>query len=76
MEAKRALVLVKTQTQSEQLPVARQIEITKEFIARPKKWILVAEEKKRLAQVALQGARDWKEFDVREVLLKHISNAS
>ena len=71
VEEKRALelALVKAQKQSEELPVARQIEITKEFIARAKKRILVADEKIRLAQVALQDARDEKEYDVREVPL-------
>ena len=55
--------------QSEELPVARQIEITEEFIARAKKRILVADKKIHMAQVALQDARDEKEYDVREVLL-------
>ena len=38
-----------------------QIEITKEFIARAKKRMFVADEKIRLAQVALQDAKDEKE---------------
>ena len=70
MEEKRALeelALVKVHKQAKELPVARQIEITKEFIARAKKRILVADEKIRLAQVALQDARDEKDYDVREV---------
>ena len=68
---KRALevALVKAQKQAEEMPVARQIEVTKEFIMRAKKRMLVADEKIRLAQVALQDAMDEKEYDLREVPL-------
>ena len=68
---KRALevALAKAQKQAEEMPVARQIEVTKEFITRAKKRMLVADEKIRLAQVALQDAMDEKEYDLREVPL-------
>ena len=71
VEEKRALesALSKAQKQAEELPVARQIEVTKVFIARTKKRMIVADEKIRLAQVALQDARDEKEYDMREVPL-------
>ena len=71
VEERRALELAlsKAQKQAEDLPVARQIEVTKEFIARAKKRMLVADEKIRLAQVALQDAMEEKEYDIREVPL-------
>ena len=67
MEERRALklALAKAQKQAEDLPVARQIEVTEEFIAR----MLVADEKIRLAHVALQDAMEEKEHDMREVPL-------
>ena len=63
------LALSKAQKQAEDLPVARQIEVTKEFIAGAKKRMLVADEKIRLVQVALQDAMEENEYDIREVPL-------
>ena len=59
----------KAQKQAEEMPVARQIEVTKDFITRAKMRMLVADEKIRLAQAAVQDAMDEKEYDLREVPL-------
>ena len=71
VEEKRALesALLKAQKQAEEVPSARQIEVTKDFIARAKKRMMVADEKIRLAQVAVQDAKDEKDSDMREVPL-------
>ena len=53
--------MLKAQKQAEEMPVVRQIKVTKDFIARAKKRMIVADEKIRLAQVALQDARDEKD---------------
>ena len=71
VEKKRALesALLKAQKQAEEMPVARQIEVTKDFIARAKKRMIAADEKIHLAQVAWQDAEDEKDYDMREVPL-------
>ena len=63
------LALSKAQKQAEEMPVDRQIEVTKDFIARAKRRMIVADEKIRLAKVALQDARDERDYDMREVPL-------
>ena len=54
------LALVKAQKQAEDLPLARQIQVTKDFVDRVRKRMLAADEKIRVAQVALQEAMDEK----------------
>ena len=61
--------LLKAQKQAEKMPVARQIEVSTDFITRAKKRMIVADKKVRLAQVALQDAKDEEDYDVREVSL-------
>ena len=70
-EEKRVLQfsLQKAEQQAEALPLSRQIASTKEFIERAKKRIPVADEKIRMARVALQDALDEKEYDSRELPL-------
>ena len=71
MEVRHALELVlsKAQKQAEDWPVVCQIEVTKEFIARAKKPMLVADEKNSFAQVPFQDVMEEKEYDIREVPL-------
>ena len=78
VEEKRALelALVKAQKQSEELPVACQFEITKEFIARAEKRILVADKKIRLAQVARRQGREGVRCARQFLWQRHVSNAS
>ena len=56
VEEKRALqlALTKAQKQAEELPLARQIQVTKDFVDRVRKRMPAADEKIRLAQVALE----------------------
>ena len=69
-EAKKALEssLAKAQKQAE-VPHSRQIEETREFIARARKRILHADEKIRLAEQAVAEAKEEKEYDLRELPL-------
>ena len=69
-EAKKALEssLAKAQKQAE-VPHTRQIEETREFIARARKRILHADEKIRLAEQAVAEAKEEKEYDLRELPL-------
>ena len=71
VEEKRALqlALAKAQKQAEELPLARQIQVTKDFVDRVRKRMPAADEKIRVAQVALQEAMDEKEYDIRELPL-------
>ena len=69
-EAKKALesILAKAQKQAE-VPHTRQIEETREFIARARKRILHADEKIRLAEQGVAEAKQEKEYDLRELPL-------
>ena len=49
--------------------MARQIQVTKDFVNRVRKRMPAADEKIRLAQVALQEAMDEKDDDIRELPL-------
>ena len=71
VEEKRALqlALAKAQRQAEELPLARQIKVTKDFVDRVRKRMPAADEKIRLAQVALQEAINEKDYDIRELPL-------
>ena len=66
VEEKRAL---QAQKQAEELPLAHQIQVTKDFVDRVRKRMPAADEKIRLAQVALQEALNEKDYDIRELLL-------
>ena len=69
-EARKALEssLAKAKKQAE-VPHTRQIEETREFIARTRKRILHADEKIRLAEQAVAKAKEEKEYDLRELPL-------
>ena len=71
VEEKRALQLAsaKVQKQAEELPLARQIQVTKDFVDRVRKRMPAADEKIRLAQVALQEAINENDYDIRQLPL-------
>ena len=49
--------------------MARQIQVTKDYVDRVRKLMPAADEKIRLAQVALQEATNEKDYDICELLL-------